>query len=58
MSKSLFIGRYQPFYAGHAALINSVLSEGGKVVIAVRDTPIDLGFSKKDREPIICASLV
>ncbi|MBI4114846.1 MAG: adenylyl-sulfate kinase [Candidatus Niyogibacteria bacterium] len=40
MSKSLFIGRYQPFHDGHGALINSVLSEGGKVVIAVRDTPI------------------
>lgn len=40
MSKSLFIGRYQPFHDGHKALINSVLSEGGKVVIAVRDTPI------------------
>ena len=40
MSKSLFIGRYQPFHAGHEALINSVLSEGGKVVVAVRDTPI------------------
>lgn len=40
MSKSLFIGRYQPFHDGHKALIDSVLKEGGKVVIAVRDTPI------------------
>ncbi len=40
MSKSLFIGRYQPFHAGHKALIDSVLDEGGKIVIAVRDTPI------------------
>jgi len=44
MSKSLFIGRYQPFHVGHAALIDSVLNEGGQVVIAVRDTPI----SEKD----------
>lgn len=40
MSKSLFIGRYQPFHAGHKTLIDTVLKEGGKVVIAVRDTPI------------------
>jgi nicotinamide mononucleotide adenylyltransferase len=39
MSKSLFIGRYQSFHAGHATLINSVLNEGGKVAIAMRDTP-------------------
>jgi len=40
MSKSLFIGRWQPFHDGHKALIGVVLDEGGKVVIAVRDTPI------------------
>jgi cytidyltransferase-like protein len=40
MSKSLFIGRYQPFHEGHRALINVVLDGGGRVVIAVRDTPI------------------
>lgn len=40
MSKSLFIGRWQPFHRGHKALINVVLNEGGSVVIAVRDTPI------------------
>ncbi len=40
MSKSLFIGRWQPFHDGHKALVGTVLSEGGKVVIAVRDTPI------------------
>lgn len=40
MSKSLFIGRWQPFHPGHKALIDVVLNEGGKVVIAVRDTPI------------------
>ncbi len=40
MSKSLFIGRYQPLHAGHKALIDSVLKEGNQVVIAVRDTPV------------------
>jgi cytidyltransferase-like protein len=40
MSKSLFIGRWQPFHQGHKKLIGVVLKEGGKVVIAVRDTPI------------------
>lgn len=40
MRKSLFIGRYQPFHDGHKVLIDSVLNEGGRVVIAVRDTPI------------------
>jgi len=43
MSKSLFIGRWQPFHDGHKALVGSVLKEGGKVVIAVRDTPISEG---------------
>jgi len=40
VSKSLFIGRWQPFHDGHKTLIGTVLNEGGKVVIAVRDTPI------------------
>ena len=44
MSRSLFIGRYQPFHKGHKSLIKKVLDEGGKVLIAVRDTPI----SEKD----------
>ena len=48
MSKSLFIGRWQPFHAGHKALIGSVLREGGKIVIAVRDTPI----SEKNPYPL------
>lgn len=50
-SKSLFIGRWQPFHTGHKALINVVLKEGGKVVIAVRDTPISVGnpYSVEER---------
>ena len=39
MARSLFIGRWQPFHAGHQKLIDSVLAEGKDVVIAVRDTP-------------------
>ena len=37
--RSLFIGRFQPFHAGHKALIDSVLAEGKDVLIAIRDTP-------------------
>jgi len=37
---SLFIGRYQPLHEGHIKLIDSVLEEGKKVVVALRDTPI------------------
>lgn len=51
MSKSLFIGRWQPFHEGHRKLIGVVLKEGGKVVIAVRDTPVSEGnpYSVEDR---------
>lgn len=51
MSNSLFIGRYQPFHDGHKAIIDTVLSEGGKVLIAVRDTPISVGnpYSQTER---------
>lgn len=41
---SLFIGRYQPFHDGHKKLIDMVLSEGKRVVIAVKETP----FSEKN----------
>lgn len=40
MSRSLFIGRWQPFHDGHKALIDKVLNEGRSVLIAVRDTPL------------------
>lgn len=43
MSRSLFIGRWQPFHDGHKKLIDTVLREDGKVLIAVRDTPISVG---------------
>lgn len=35
---ALFIGRYQPFHAGHKALIEEGLKRVGQVCIAVRDT--------------------
>lgn len=50
---SVFIGRYQPLHDGHKALIQSVLDEGKKVVIALRDTkyfktdPYTIGQRKK-----------
>lgn len=41
MSRSLFIGRWQPFHEGHQKLIQSVLDENKPVLIAVRETPFD-----------------
>jgi cytidyltransferase-like protein len=35
---ALFIGRYQPFHAGHQRLIEEGLRRAGQVCIAVRDT--------------------
>lgn len=55
MTKSLFIGRWQPFHAGHKALIDSVLSEGKEVVVAIRDTPFGPNnpYSTYDRTKMI-----
>lgn len=44
MKRSLFIGRWQPLHDGHKKLIQTVLDEGKKVLVAIRDTPI----SEKD----------
>lgn len=41
MKRSLFIGRWQPFHDGHRKLVQTVLDEGKKVLIAIRDTPIN-----------------
>lgn len=38
-NKTLLIGRWQPLHAGHKALIQSVLSEGGIAVVGIMDTP-------------------
>lgn len=40
MKRSLFIGRWQPFHDGHRKLIQTVLDEGKKVLVAIRDTPV------------------
>lgn len=39
--KSFMIGRWQPLHEGHIKLIRSVLNEGKKVVVGLRDTPKD-----------------
>src|SRR2546421_254332 len=48
---SLFIGRFAPFHEGHEALIESVLSTGKPVVIAIRDTEpsVDDPYSTSER---------
>ena len=48
---SLFIGRWAPFHEGHEALIESVLSTGKPVVIAIRDTEpsVDNPYSTSER---------
>ena len=38
---NLFLGRYQPLHAGHCSLIRTVLNEGKKVCVAIRDTNKD-----------------
>lgn len=37
----MFIGRWQPFHAGHKALLETRLNDGYPVAIAVRKTPRD-----------------
>ena len=37
----LFIGRWQPLHTGHITLFNQALSEGKKILIAIRDGQID-----------------
>jgi cytidyltransferase-like protein len=36
---SLLIGRFQPLHKGHAKLVETLLGEGKKVIIALRDGP-------------------
>ena len=38
---SLFIGRWQPLHEGHKQLFRQVISEGGKVCVAVRDVEVN-----------------
>jgi len=41
MKYSLFIGRWQPFHEGHKKMIQKVIDEGKKPLIAIRNTPIN-----------------
>jgi len=41
MKYSYFIGRYQPLHKGHIKLIKTVLKEGKKVLIALRETGVN-----------------
>lgn len=49
MKTSLFIGRFQPFHAGHSAIVDGLLKEGKHVTIGLRDTPL----SEKDPYSIL-----
>jgi len=52
---TLFIGRFSPPHKGHKYIFDSVLNNGGKIVIAVRDTPIgsDNPFSAHQRQKLL-----
>jgi cytidyltransferase-like protein len=52
---SLVIGRFQPLHAGHIKLIRTVLDEGNKVCIGIRNSEIDEKnpYSVKQRERMI-----
>lgn len=41
MKRSLFIGRMQPFHDGHVAIIRTLLAEGNRPIVALRDNPLD-----------------
>ena len=59
MSKkySLFIGRWQPWHAGHQWLIDQRLNEGKNVCIAIRDV-LDRRFIKEIREGKIKVTII
>lgn len=38
---AMFIGRWQPWHSGHRWLIDQALNEGKKVLLCVRDVPVD-----------------
>ena len=38
---SLFIGRWQPLHEGHKELFRQVISEGGKVCVAIRSGEVN-----------------
>jgi len=40
LRRTMFIGRFSPPHKGHKYLFDSVLNNGGSIVIAIRDTPL------------------
>lgn len=38
---AMFIGRWQPWHSGHRWLIDQALNEGKKVLLCVRNVPVD-----------------
>lgn len=56
---SLFIGRWQPFHAGHRALIQTVIDEGKPVCVGIRDTPVSATdpYTVAERRAMIAAAL-
>lgn len=57
MATYLCPGRWQPFHAGHKALIDKLLSEGHDVIIGIRATPFSPSdpFSAYERQEMIRA---
>lgn len=41
MKYSLFIGRFQPLHEGHIALFEAARKQDKKILVALRDTPVD-----------------
>lgn len=56
----VFIGRYSPFHKGHKHIIDHKLSEGKKVVVMVRERPLDDGdpWTAVQRKKMIDAAYV
>ena len=55
MSKSLMIGRFQPFHNGHRAMVEKLLDEGNEPLVAIRDTEFSESnpFSAYERRKMI-----
>jgi len=52
---TLFIGRFSPFHKGHKYIFDSVLNNGGKIVVAIRNTKVneDNPYTAEQRKKII-----
>ena len=60
MKYSMFIGRWQPWHAGHRWLINQRLNEGKNVLICIRDVEKDESnpFTPKEVENQLNGALI